>query len=1656
MYILRQLISSFTSASASHQISKSGRFSSSARRSVLLSLMIAGGALGSIYGVSAGSGTQFGTALSQKLATLREAVSSGRLTRASKTVPAMVPAGTITGKVFHDYNANGLRDTTTTINNNGAGTTGVAIDAGVMGVQVTAYDTGGAAVGTAVTVADGSYSLAVSGNGPYRIEFTSIPVTFQPGPVGSGADGSGTTVQFVSDPNAANVNLGLVCADQYCQNDPIIATSCFVFGDAVNGPNANQPAIVGFAYDAVGASPNPLHIADTNQVGPTFGLAWQRSSGSLFASAFMKRHTGFGPGGTGAIYRIANPLSATPTVSLFLDFNALLGAGTTGADPHPAGTDFFHDSNSFDAVGKAALGGLRFSEDEQTLYTVNLATRELYKIPIGNPPTAPVSAAAITRVAVPATLACSSPNDVRPFGLGVNKGRVYVGTVCSAQSSQNASDLRAAVYEFDPATNTFNATPVLDFPLNYPRGKAFITNNISGQWRPWKNTFNPEPGIPCAQQGALCLVADPQPILSDIAFDGQAMLIGLRDRFGDQSGRANATDPNDPTLYFGVSAGDILRAAPNGSGGWAIESNAVSGGPATGGAGNGQGPGGGEYYFEDNFTGLHDEVGLGSQIQLPGFPDLIVTVFDPIDQVYEGGVRWFRNNSGTKTKSYRIYGDSSSTFGKANGLGSLAALCNSALVELGNRVWFDQNSNGIQDAGEPGIANVAVQIYDNQGNHLGTTTTDSDGLYYFNDSNVSGGLKPDTRYRLLLDQTQAVIAGRILTSTQAGANRAIDSDGVLSGFAVIDLTSPPAGTSDHTYDFGFTPALDLSITKTDNRTNYAPGGAVTYAIVVTNNGPADVTNAIVTDVLPAAVASASWNCAITASGTGTVINACGAASGTGSINTTVTLRVGASATFTMQANIKADATGQLVNTATVAAPAGVVETNLANNSATDIDTASPEADLAIAKTTSTSTYVPGNTLTYTIVVTNNGPSDVTNATVTDNLPAGLTNVSWSCGITAAGTGAVVNACGAANGTGNINTTVTLRRGAAATFTVTTTTGSGATGNITNTATVTAPPGVTETNLNNNSATVTNTPTLQSDIAITKTDGVTTYVPGNSLTYTIVVTNNGPSDVTNATVTDNLPAGIAGATWTCGITAAGTGTVTNACGAASGNGNINTTVTLRRGAAATFTLNASVASGASGNLTNTATVAPPAGVTDTNPNNNSATDTDIADPQVDLAITKTDGQINYTPGDQLIYRITVTNGGPGDVVNAVVNDNLPPNIASATWTCAITAAGTGSVINACGAASGTGNINTTLTLRNGAVATFTLRARVSDRATGALTNTVTVAPPAGVTDVNPANNTASDTDARLLPPPAGGSGDEGNAGSVLIYPIYTSSPSNPSNQNTRINLTNTNEDRTACVHLFFVDGSNCSVADSFVCLTPNQTLTVQASDFDPGVTGYLIAVAVDCVNGCPVKFNYLIGDLYTKFSSGHAANLKAHEVRVLQPAADFERVCMSDDLTATLKFDGTVYEALPRVLAADNLASPVDGNSALLILDRINGDLSTSLNSIGSAFGMLFDDLESPFSFSFSGGCQFRNTLSSSFPRTTPRLNQIIPAGHGGWLKLWATGSASDPEPAIIGATINFNPNAGSNPEAYNQGHSLHTLTLTQKATLVMPVFPPTC
>ncbi|MCG3160102.1 MAG: hypothetical protein JMDDDDMK_01135 [Acidobacteria bacterium] len=234
---------------------------------------------------------------------------------------------------------------------------------------------------------------------------------------------------------------------------------------------------------------------------------------------------------------------------------------------------------------------------------------------------------------------------------------------------------------------------------------------------------------------------------------------------------------------------------------------------------------------------------------------------------------------------------------------------------------------------------------------------------------------------------------------------------------------------------------------------------------------------------------------------------------------------------------------------------------------------------------------------------------------------------------------------------------------------------------------------------------------------------------------------------------------------------------------------------------------------------------------------------------------------------------------------------------------------------------------------------------------------------------------------------------------------------------------------------------------YICLTENQTASFLASEFDPGTTGYLIAIATDS-SGCPAAFNALMGDEYVKFSTGHESSLAAEAAARLNIPSQ----CDENSFTAELRFDGINYNLLGRALALSTLTDRASGNSTLLILNRIGGNLTTTSAPLGPIYGLLFNDAESAFSFGFTPNtCQLVSILSNNFPRTVPRIEQIIPAGRSGWLKLWSFDDA-----AIFGAALNFNPEEELTPSAFGHGHNLHKLTLTAAGTLTIPVFPPNC
>src|SRR6185295_3655131 len=305
---------------------------------------------------------------------------------------------------------------------------------------------------------------------------------------------------------------------------------------------------------------------------------------------------------------------------------------------------------------------------------------------------------------------------------------------------------------------------------------------------------------------------------------------------------------------------------------------------------------------------------------------------------------------------------------------------------------------------------------------------------------------------------------------------------------------------------------DLGITKTDGVATATPGGSVTYTITASNATATAATGATVADTFPA-VLTCTWTCVGAGGGTCT-------ASGSGNLSDTVNLPAGASATYTATCAINASATGTLSNTATVTL-AG--DPNAANNSATDTDTLTPQANLGITKTDGVTTATAGGSVTYTITASNAGPSNAPGSTVADTFPASLT-CTWTC------VGAGGGTC-TASGSGNINDTVNLPSGGSVTYTASCTISAAATGTLSNTATVAAPGGVTDPTPGNNSATDTDTLAASADLAITKTDGVTTATPGGSVTYTIRASNSGPSDASGATVADTFDGSLT-CTWTC--------------------------------------------------------------------------------------------------------------------------------------------------------------------------------------------------------------------------------------------------------------------------------------------------------------------------------------------------------------------------------------------------------------------------------------------------------------------------------------------------------------------------------------------
>jgi uncharacterized repeat protein (TIGR01451 family) len=446
----------------------------------------------------------------------------------------------------------------------------------------------------------------------------------------------------------------------------------------------------------------------------------------------------------------------------------------------------------------------------------------------------------------------------------------------------------------------------------------------------------------------------------------------------------------------------------------------------------------------------------------------------------------------------------------------------------------------------------------------------------------------------------------------------------------------------------------------------AAGANFDYVINVSNEGPDDALNMTLTLPLPSGVSfqsvatPAGWSCTNPSVGA------------TGTVTCSAPALAPGTASFTITASTAPNAqTGTYSTTATITSTTPDPSDN--DNSAQVDVTISTQSDYGIALMASPDPVTAGSIfLTWTMTVTNNGPSTGTSATVSFPLPAGTMDLlvaapaGWSC-------------TAPLFGTVTCTLTTSLSPSSQAVISVHTqldsSTPAGTT--LSGTATVSSPDDMFPIN---DSATASVQTTTLADLAVTMSVAPATDFPGSALQYTINATNNGPSDAAAVTMTDVLPAAlrftsiVAPGGWSCTTPAPGTnGTVT--CSLAS----------MPVGSGGTFTLNVVIdlATAAGTNISNTAQIS--SSTPDANSVNNSSTAQVVVVGPANVTASKSVNGAIHGEGSLVTYTIVLTNTGSiaqGDNLGNELTDGLPSSLtlisATATSGTAVASVGANTV------------------------------------------------------------------------------------------------------------------------------------------------------------------------------------------------------------------------------------------------------------------------------------------------------------------------------------------------------------------------------------------
>ena len=607
----------------------------------------------------------------------------------------------------------------------------------------------------------------------------------------------GTVIQRAGIPTAAgNTSAPAVVLNRWSVANNVTGSTADYSARKAVATIGQVGSVYSIAYDTTGRD---LYVAATYKRGAGLGTnglgGIYRINDPLDAAGNL----------TAGIPTVTNWVDVAATAGLNINVGTALSNTARSLN---ASNGVFADPDGFAKATKIGIGGMVIDSDRGVLYFVNLNDKKIYGITLSATPTLVGSwATPATSTQRPFALSLrngalyvgyNDSGEAYPFCPASSPGILYLPGSAGTCTGNTGNPLRA--YVARATLNTSGApgawTTVLTAPLNYAKGNEIYGWQQGGatvananpqvlRWNTWTDQWTGAGyalPVPAARDVSFktdgnwgnnyYLQVYPQPFVASISFDSAGFLtLGLGDRTATQSGnRQVAADQSNPgtntTTYETLASGDTLLAALNSDGTYTLESN----GTATGTSGvsrsattgrdsqptNAEGPGGNEFYYDRQNLGngaLHREATLGATLIAQGVTQVASTMIDPLNPIRVAGLAWFDSTNGDIVRGYQQEDDTGGgprtvSFQKGGGLGGLTLLLRDAPIELGNRVWYDADLDGLQDADEPAINGAPVQLWtaDASGNpvtQIGSTTTATvggqAGTWYFRTEGATGG-----------------------------------------------------------------------------------------------------------------------------------------------------------------------------------------------------------------------------------------------------------------------------------------------------------------------------------------------------------------------------------------------------------------------------------------------------------------------------------------------------------------------------------------------------------------------------------------------------------------------------------------------------------------------------------------------------------------------------------------------------------------------------------------------------------------------------------------------------------------------------------------------------------------------------------------------------